>query len=115
MVPSTVRTSTVVGLAAEIRLPPKPAAMGSTSQTRKRSLSPVLSISHYPQVYGNQIPSPDIMTYSTDVKQILLSVDGKLDYIIHLITGNGHKSINEIISTYSQRLHGGECSNSMHS
>jgi len=39
------------------------------------------------------------MTYSTDVKQILLNVDGKLDYIIHLLTGNGHKPVGELINT----------------
>jgi len=55
------------------------------------------------------------MTYSSDVKQILLKVDGKIDYVIHLPTGNGHKPVSELINTYSQRLHRGECLDSMHS
>jgi hypothetical protein len=50
MVPSTVRTSTVVELEAAIRLPPRPATMGITSQAIKKTLSPVLSISYYSQL-----------------------------------------------------------------
>ncbi len=44
------------------------------------------------------------MTYSTDVKQILLSVDSKLDYIIHLLTGNGHKPADELANTEESKL-----------
>jgi len=73
--------------------------MGSTSQTRKKILSPVLSISHYPQVYGNSVPPafpPDnIIADSAQTKQMLLILNGKLDYIIHLISGNGHKPVSQ--------------------
>jgi hypothetical protein len=96
MVPSTVRTSTVVGLAAASRLPPNPAAMGITSQTRKKILSPVLTISYYPQVYENSIPSVDIMAHSVDANQIVFALNSKLDYVIHLLTGNGHKPASEL-------------------
>jgi hypothetical protein len=50
MVPSTVRTATVVGLAAASRLPLNPAAMGITKKARKKILSAVLNISHNPHI-----------------------------------------------------------------
>jgi hypothetical protein len=45
------------------------------------------------------IQSPDIMADSTDTKQMLLAVNSKLHYIIHLLTGDGHKPLNELINT----------------
>ena len=44
------------------------------------------------------------MTYSTDIKQISLNVDGKLDYIIQLITGNGRKPADELANTEESKL-----------
>ncbi len=46
----------------------------------------------------------DIMTYSTDVKQIILNIDDKLGYIIHLLTGNGHKPADELTNTEKSKL-----------
>jgi hypothetical protein len=45
------------------------------------------------------IQSPDIMADSVDAKQMLLTLDSKLDYIIHLLTGDGHKPVSELINT----------------
>jgi len=45
------------------------------------------------------IQSPDIMADSVDAKQMLLTLNSKLDYIIHLLTGNGHKPVSELANT----------------
>jgi hypothetical protein len=45
------------------------------------------------------IQSPDIMADSVDAKQMLLTLNSKLDYIIHLLTGDGHRPVSELINT----------------
>jgi len=45
------------------------------------------------------VQSPDIMADSVDAKQMLFTLSSKRDYIIHLLTGDGHKPVSELINT----------------
>ena len=41
----------------------------------------------------------DMIADSAETKQMFLILNSKLDYIIHLLTGNGHKSVSELANT----------------
>ena len=60
------------------------------------SLMALISILEH-QFMGIQFP--DIMADSIDAKQMLVILNSKLDYIIYLLTGDGHEPISELIGT----------------
>jgi hypothetical protein len=39
------------------------------------------------------------MADSVDTKQMLFTLNSKVDYIIHLLTGDGHKPVSELTNT----------------
>ena len=46
-----------------------------------------------------RIQPPGIMADSSDTKQMLFTLNSKLDYIIHLLTGDGLKPVSELVNT----------------
>jgi hypothetical protein len=47
---------------------------------------------------GIHSPS-DIMADSVGTRQMLLTLNSKLDHIINLLTGDGHKPVSELVNT----------------